>query len=101
MAVESLASLGRRGMEGLKRLVAAHQTLGEDSRFREQILISDLEEELARFKLWSGNIALLQGGHAALDYRLREAPMVEETFRSLLSDFLESLHDRKSIISLS
>lgn len=99
--MESLASLGQRVLYSIKKLIAAHQTLEERSRFREQVSIGDLKEELARFQLWSGNIALLQEGHAALDYRLRQAPMVEETFRSLLCDFLESSNDRRSTMSLS
>jgi hypothetical protein len=46
-----------------------------------------IEEQLARFKMWAGNIGAFADGHASLDYRLRDS---EETRRFML-DFLSSL----------
>lgn len=46
-----------------------------------------VEEQLARFKMWAGNIGAFAEAHASLDYRLRDS---EETRRYML-DFLFSL----------
>lgn len=45
------------------------------------------EDQLARFKIWTGNIGVDAEGHASLDYRLRDSPQA----RMLMLELLESL----------
>jgi hypothetical protein len=45
------------------------------------------EDQLARFKIWAGNIGIDAEGHASLDYRLRDSSQA----RALMLDLLESL----------
>lgn len=43
-----------------------------------------LEDELARFSLWTANMNVFAGARASLDYRLREAPDVHGVATGLL-----------------
>lgn len=45
------------------------------------------EDQLARFKIWAGNIGVDAEGHGSLDYRLRDSPQA----RLLMLELLESL----------
>ena len=45
------------------------------------------EDQLARFKIWAGNIGVDAEGHASLDHRLRDSPQA----RGLMLDLLERL----------
>jgi hypothetical protein len=45
------------------------------------------QEQLQRFRLWSGNIGVFAEGHASLDYRVRNS----ENARQLMIDFLRTL----------
>jgi hypothetical protein len=47
----------------------------------------DVEEQRARFLIWLANIGVFAGGHASLDYRLRDALEA----RNLMLDLLRSL----------
>lgn len=55
--------------------------------------------ESQRFNLWANNLGLHHGGHSSLDYRLRDAPILENLVRCLLNDLRGSLDDRKLLIS--
>ncbi|KAF4965697.1 hypothetical protein FSARC_6537 [Fusarium sarcochroum] len=52
-----------------------------------------LENDLIRFKMWTGNQAAHQSGPASLDHRLREAPHLQQQVVYLLRDISKSLHD--------
>lgn len=47
----------------------------------------DAEDQLARFKIWAGNIGVDAEGHASLDYRLRDSPQA----RALMLELIERL----------
>ena len=47
------------------------------------------EDQLARFRIWAGNIGVNAKLHASLDYRLRDS----KEARELTLDLLEVLHD--------
>ena len=49
--------------------------------------------EYQRFGLWADNLGLHHRGHSSLQYRLREAAVLESLVKSLLSDLRRSLHD--------
>ncbi|KAL9055459.1 MAG: hypothetical protein Q9162_003557 [Coniocarpon cinnabarinum] len=99
MATESLASLGQLFMHTIKRSITAYQALERTSRFREQVSIDDINDELTLFRLWSSNVSLLREGHVGLDYRVRQAPLIEETFRRILRELAEAAGDLLSIFS--
>lgn len=51
--------------------------------------------EYQRFDLWADNLGLHHRGHSSLQYRLREAAILESLVKSLLSDLRRLLHDRE------
>lgn len=76
----------------LRSFQALSYSLDEhDSSFGEQINREALDDELGRFRVWSGNLGALQKGHSSLDYRLRDSPL-------LLSNVLKLLDELKSNI---
>ena len=55
--------------------------------------LQQLRNELERFQLFAANLGLIHRGHSSLDYRLREAELLESTVRRLLQDLLDSLSE--------
>ncbi|KAJ5494666.1 Serine/threonine-specific protein phosphatase/bis(5-nucleosyl)-tetraphosphatase [Penicillium fimorum] len=53
-------------------------------------VISLVEDQMARFSLWTANIGVFAPGRASLDHRLREALEVRE----VIADLFEALYDR-------
>jgi len=51
--------------------------------------------ESDRFKIWSSSTGLLIPGHGSLDYRVREAESLSNTFLSFLTDLLENFEEGK------
>jgi hypothetical protein len=51
-----------------------------------------LQDEFGRFRVWSGNLGVLQKGHSSLDYRLRDAPLLSNEVSKLLKELEENLH---------
>jgi hypothetical protein len=56
-----------------------------------------LSEQVARFKVWAGNIGVFAHGQAAVDYRLRNDPDISEIFVKLLQRISEALQDSSTI----
>lgn len=54
-------------------------------------LLEDLHDEFGRFKIWAGTLGALAKGHAALDWRLRDAHVMRSTLLSLLTQLLDTL----------
>ena len=48
-----------------------------------------VEDQLARFEMWAGNIGVFADGHASLDYRLRDSDFAAK----LMVDFLGTLSE--------
>lgn len=48
---------------------------------------TELEDQLARFRIWANNIGVFASGHASVDYRLRDSPEA----KSLMIQLLEGL----------
>ncbi|RPA85647.1 hypothetical protein BJ508DRAFT_358609 [Ascobolus immersus RN42] len=67
--------------------------LRENQSEETSITISDVEDELLRFKVWAGNIGALQRGAGSLDFRLRGARQVRTNFARLLTDLEETLDE--------
>lgn len=56
-----------------------------------------VEDQLARFSLWTAGIGVFAGGRASLDHRLREAQEVHDVITGLL----ETLEDQVEACQLS
>ncbi|KAK0724606.1 hypothetical protein B0H67DRAFT_109181 [Lasiosphaeris hirsuta] len=61
------------------------------------ISLPRVNDELARFKVWAGNIGAHRSGRSSLDYRLRDASHLRDQVVRLLEDISESLQDANSI----
>ncbi|KAK0743628.1 hypothetical protein B0T18DRAFT_392370 [Schizothecium vesticola] len=73
-----------------------HNTL-DDSR--PQVLsLASVSDQVARFKIWAGNIGAHQKGRSSLDYRLREASHIRAQIIRLLGDLWDALQDATSIL---
>lgn len=59
--------------------------------------VEALQDEFGRFRVWSGNLGVLQKGHSSLDYRLRDAPLLSNEVSKLLKELEANLHAGKSL----
>ena len=91
MEPKSLATIGRQVGQNFAKLVAETDS-GHCSGYIREILI----DQMQRFSLWAGNMALCSYGHHSLDYRCRDAPKVYEYGRQLLTDLKDTLDLSKS-----
>ncbi len=55
-----------------------------------------VKDQLARFKVWSGNIGAHRKGRSSLDFRLRDASHIHAQVKQPLEDLVGSLHDGES-----
>ncbi|KAK3998034.1 hypothetical protein QBC44DRAFT_228790, partial [Cladorrhinum sp. PSN332] len=60
--------------------------------------LSGLEDQIARFKVWAGNVGAHRTGRSSLQYRLRDASNIWKQVVDLLGNLGEALHDASSII---
>ncbi|KAF1839078.1 hypothetical protein BDW02DRAFT_585440 [Decorospora gaudefroyi] len=58
-----------------------------------------LEDEVGRFRVWSGNLGALQKGHSSLDYRLRDSPLLSNNALKLLEELADNVNEAYAIIS--
>jgi hypothetical protein len=73
----------------------------ENDLFRQQFDRSTLEDEHGRFKVFCGNLGVLQRGHSSLDYRLRDSPLLQGNVRKLLVELNRSLEEGMTAPSYS
>lgn len=59
------------------------------------------KNESQRFNLWADNLGLHHRGHSSLQYRLREAAILEGLVKGLLNDLRRSLHDCEQFFLLN
>ncbi|KAK3314877.1 hypothetical protein B0H66DRAFT_482065 [Apodospora peruviana] len=57
-----------------------------------------VKDELARFKVWAGNIGAARTGRSSLEYRLRDSSNIRKQVLKLLEDLVELLQDAHSIL---
>lgn len=50
-----------------------------------------LQTQYSKFKVWCGNLGMLEEDHLSLDWRLRNAQEIESQIYSLLHDLAEDL----------
>ncbi|KAF2787070.1 hypothetical protein K505DRAFT_379832 [Melanomma pulvis-pyrius CBS 109.77] len=70
-----------------------------DSKLTQLIDNEALEDEFGRFRVWSGNLGALQKGHSALDYRLRDSPLLSNNALKLLKELEENLSEAIAVVS--
>ena len=68
------------------RLLLVDEIGGVDRRESRQ---ASVEDQLARFNIWAGNIGVFAEGHASLDYRVRD----NDDLRDLILSFFDALKD--------
>ncbi|KAK6331781.1 Checkpoint kinase 2 [Orbilia javanica] len=72
--MDSIAGIARICFNRFRELTTA-LTLGSEEN-RESMPLEALEWEFSRFKIWCGNLGVLQTGSSSLDSRLRESTVV-------------------------
>ncbi|KAJ9422957.1 hypothetical protein FOXG_05745 [Fusarium oxysporum f. sp. lycopersici 4287] len=70
-----------------------------DEGTQSDISLVKLQNELSRFKIWSGNIGAHRKGRSSLDHRLQDASNIRDQLVELLEDLRESLQDAKDILT--
>ncbi|KAH8725262.1 hypothetical protein GQ44DRAFT_681650 [Phaeosphaeriaceae sp. PMI808] len=60
-----------------------------------------LEDEIGRFRVWSGNLGALQKGHSSLDYRLRDSPLLSSNALKFLQELVDNLNEALAVVSES
>lgn len=87
-------------LAGKEIITLIHIIKASGDRFSAQeYSVTAWENEFQRFSLWADNLGLHHRGHSSLDYRLREATILESLVQGLLTDLQSSLQDRKQFIS--
>ena len=71
------------------------QPTGDPRSTGNQFSVARIEDELARFKVWSANIGAHRGGRSSLDFRLRDTSRIRLQVLQLLRDLSESLNEGK------
>lgn len=82
-AIRLGAAVNVREFQSLVNSLDTHQGHGVESEA--------LQDEFGRFRVWSGNLGVLQKGHSSLDYRLRDAPLLSNEVSKLLKELEENL----------
>lgn len=96
---ESISSLFKRVVIAFSLLQTALREAG--SSVIDQIQPSAVEDELARFRLWAGNVGAHRKGRISLDYQLRFATHLHDQVTDFLGQLIDSLHSGKSLLCLS
>ena len=58
---------------------------------------SHLGRNYGKFKVWCGNLGVRQGGHASLDWRLKDDDIMENEVFSMLTDLEDDLQQGEQI----
>ena len=75
---------------------STEQADAEDTELPPDFSAHLVNNQLARFGVWSGNIGAHRKGRSSLDFRLRDASHIHAQVKQLLDDLLESLQDGQS-----
>lgn len=79
--------------------VRAFQTLLHALNTNDSIDREALEDEIGRFRVWSGNLGALQKGHSSLDYRLRDSPLLSSNALKFLGELEDNLNETIAVVS--
>ncbi|KAF1850975.1 uncharacterized protein K460DRAFT_382512 [Cucurbitaria berberidis CBS 394.84] len=70
-----------------------------DSKWAASIDREALEDEIGRFRVWSGNLGALSKGPSALDHRLRDSPLLSSNALKFLEELEGNLNEAFAIVS--
>ncbi|KAJ4367074.1 hypothetical protein N0V83_007604 [Neocucurbitaria cava] len=70
-----------------------------DNKWAHSIDREALEDEIGRYRVWCGNLGALLKGHASLDYRLRDSPLLSSNALKFLGELEENLNEAFAIVS--
>ena len=87
-----LQSLGRSILDTFNRLAKATWNLNGDGNLPPKHRVKAEDE---RFRLWASSLGLYAVGHASLDYRVRDAPVVRDSLTDLMIELKEHLENRE------
>lgn len=79
----------------LSIFVALADTPWDDGKNSDFPSKSRISTEYQRFILWARSLGMNQVGHASLDYRVRDAPVVKASLADLLGELKEHLENRE------
>lgn len=89
-----------RSFQSLSQILSATQNSDDPHYDLARLVdISALEDEIGRFRVWSGNLGALQKGHSSLDYRLRDSPLLASNALKLLGELESNLNESIAVIS--
>ena len=91
MAPSSIADRVAQCLGGFESIASAHHGMELDESREKTITV--INDELARFKLWSGNIGAHRMGRSSLDHRLRDSSRLREQVARLLDELATSLDE--------
>lgn len=70
-----------------------------DGKFSNSIDYEGLQDEIGRFRVWSGNLGALQKGHSSLDYRLRDSPLLSSNALKFLNELETNIKEAYAIVT--
>ncbi|OTA88778.1 hypothetical protein M434DRAFT_120425 [Hypoxylon sp. CO27-5] len=77
-----ISTLARQCLISFERCLRGTSTL-DSQRY------STIEDQMARFSIWTSNVAVFAGGKACMDHRVREAP---EILRLIIVFVVRNVH---------
>jgi hypothetical protein len=83
-----------RGFQNL-----SHALLAGNDKWTDLIDYDGLQDEIGRFRVWSGNLGALQKGHSSLDYRLRDSPLLSTNALKFLKELEDNINDACAVVS--
>lgn len=70
-----------------------------DGKWSHLVDYEGLQDEIGRFRVWSGNLGALQKGHSSLDYRLRDSPLLSSNALKFLQDLDDNINEAIAIVT--
>ncbi|KAH7386953.1 hypothetical protein DE146DRAFT_635725 [Phaeosphaeria sp. MPI-PUGE-AT-0046c] len=70
-----------------------------DGKWAHLVDYEGFQDEIGRFRVWSGNLGALQKGHSSLDYRLRDSPLLSSNALKFLQDLEDNINEAIAIVT--
>jgi hypothetical protein len=77
----------------------SHALSTSDGKWTDSIDYEGLQDEIGRFRVWSGNLGALQKGHSSLDYRLRDSPLLSTNALKFLKELEDNTKETVAIVT--
>jgi hypothetical protein len=77
----------------------SHALSTSDGKWTDSIDYEGLQDEIGRFRVWSGNLGALQKGHSSLDYRLRDSPLLSTNALKFLKELEDNTNEAVAIVA--